>query len=85
MHLFLYSTLLFLSSLFVAFSLPLDEDFMVKLMVKMEERAIAREGKMEERAIAREGKMEERENAREERIKTFITEQIEVAITELGK
>ena len=63
----LYSTLLFLSSLFVAFSLPIDEDFMVKLMGKMEERAIARE------------------NAREERIKTFITEQIEVAITELGK
>jgi hypothetical protein len=73
----------------VAFSLPIDEDFMVKLMGKMEERAIAREGKMEERAIAREGKMEERaiarEKAREERIKTFITEQIEVAITELGK
>jgi len=79
MHLlFLYSTLLFLSFLFVAFSLPIDEDFMVKLMGKMEERAIAREGKMEERAIAR-------EKAREERIKTFITEQIEVAITELGK
>ena len=61
------STLLFLSSLFVAFSLPIYEDFMVKLMGKMEERAIA---------LA---------NSREERIKTIIIEQIEVAITELGK